>query len=714
MRTLLPFFLFLLVILLGGINPLLAQWVQTGPYGGDVRAIIMSGKTVFAGTYGAGVFSSSDSTGNWIKANNGLTTYIINSLLRVGTNLFAGTQGGGVFRSTNNGASWNVFNSGLTSLYIRGGLVAIDSNIFAGTEQGVFLSTNNGVNWIPVNTGLNNLWVNCLAVDGAVLYVGYPGGISYTTNNGTNWTKIVQATDITALFASGNQIFFGLLPGGGIYIYEDGNTLRNVNKGLDLTQGGRYPIISAITNNGTNIFAATSVGVYRWSPSDTSWTLVLSGNTNCLAGSNTNFLVGTTSGILRSTNNGTSWNSVNTGMANLSAVAIGVIGTTALVMTTGGVFRSTDNGMNWSIADSRLSFSQIGNTPSGAIATYGTLAYAASNGSLYRSDDAGVNWTVMGLNLNSSYIYVAALAIMGKRLFAGIGSYNNNYGVVFSDDSGRNWSTSGLGNQDVRSLMAKGANIFAGTNGIFYSSDNGNNWSAIIDSSLNNAMVWAFAYNGTNMFAGTDGNGILCSKDNGTTWNAVNTGIANTSIDLINTVVFAFSIVGSNIFTGTGAGAHGGGTQGYGIFLSTNNGGSWNAVNTGLPASTEIWSLAVSGSYLLAGTSSHGVWRRPITDMLTNVQDDPIQRPSQYNLEQNYPNPFNPTTTISFSLPSKSFVTLRIFDILGREVAIIVSEEMSAGNYSHQWNAATMSSGIYFYCLKAGSFTETKKLILIR
>ena len=85
-----------------------------------------------------------------------------------------------------------------------------------------------------------------------------------------------------------------------------------------------------------------------------------------------------------------------------------------------------------------------------------------------------------------------------------------------------------------------------------------------------------------------------------------------------------------------------------------------------------------------------------------------------YSLTQNYPNPFNPTTTISFSLPSKSFVSLKVFDILGRDVATIVSEEMSAGNYSRPWNADKMSTGIYFYRLQAGSFTETKKLILLR
>jgi len=113
--------------------------------------------------------------------------------------------------------------------------------------------------------------------------------------------------------------------------------------------------------------------------------------------------------------------------------------------------------------------------------------------------------------------------------------------------------------------------------------------------------------------------------------------------------------------------------------------------------------------------------------------------PEEIRLEQNFPNPFNPSTTISFSLPSRSVVSLKVFDLLGREVATIVSEELPAGNYSRQWNAMGLPSGVYFYRLsikapsgkalpisgldfrdpmqrdvQSGSFTETKKLVLIK
>jgi lysophospholipase L1-like esterase len=85
-----------------------------------------------------------------------------------------------------------------------------------------------------------------------------------------------------------------------------------------------------------------------------------------------------------------------------------------------------------------------------------------------------------------------------------------------------------------------------------------------------------------------------------------------------------------------------------------------------------------------------------------------------YVLGQNYPNPFNPSTVLPFSLPLRSFVSLIVYDSIGRKVATIVSEELPTGNYSRQWNAANMSSGIYYYRLQASSFVETKKLLTKR
>ena len=120
------------------------------------------------------------------------------------------------------------------------------------------------------------------------------------------------------------------------------------------------------------------------------------------------------------------------------------------------------------------------------------------------------------------------------------------------------------------------------------------------------------------------------------------------------------------------------------------------------------------GGNLFAGIRNQGVWRRPLSDMITSVKKLSTNLPTDFSLEQNYPNPFNPSTIISFSLSSKSFASLKVYDALGKEVSILLAEELPAGTYSRQWIAGGMASGVYFYRLQAGSFTETKKLLLLK
>jgi len=100
--------------------------------------------------------------------------------------------------------------------------------------------------------------------------------------------------------------------------------------------------------------------------------------------------------------------------------------------------------------------------------------------------------------------------------------------------------------------------------------------------------------------------------------------------------------------------------------------------------------------------------------ILTSLKEFNNNITTQYSLSQNYPNPFNPSTTISYSLPQSGWVQLKVYDLLGREVSSLVNEEQSLGNYKVEFNANNFTSGIYFYKLQSGSFTETKKLILLR
>ena len=141
-----------------------------------------------------------------------------------------------------------------------------------------------------------------------------------------------------------------------------------------------------------------------------------------------------------------------------------------------------------------------------------------------------------------------------------------------------------------------------------------------------------------------------------------------------------------------------------------------------------IWDQAYNNIFLLPWTFSQS----KIQTSTGTDQEKFNSPPKKPSLLQNFPNPFNPSTTFSFDLSKSSFVSLKVFDLIGREVATIVFEELSAGNYSRTWNAEKLPSGVYFYRLSAaplvrrdliltdvrdgqtGLFTETKKLVLLK
>ena len=88
--------------------------------------------------------------------------------------------------------------------------------------------------------------------------------------------------------------------------------------------------------------------------------------------------------------------------------------------------------------------------------------------------------------------------------------------------------------------------------------------------------------------------------------------------------------------------------------------------------------------------------------------------PDQYGLEQNYPNPFNPSTKIKYSIPQSSKVIIKVFDILGNEIEILVNEEKQTGTYDLTWYSKNLPSGVYFYQLRAGEFVQTRKMLLLK
>ena len=100
--------------------------------------------------------------------------------------------------------------------------------------------------------------------------------------------------------------------------------------------------------------------------------------------------------------------------------------------------------------------------------------------------------------------------------------------------------------------------------------------------------------------------------------------------------------------------------------------------------------------------------------LVTGINPISSTTPDNYSLGQNYPNPFNPTTNINFSIPKSGLVTMKVFDILGKEVATLVNGNFNAGSYTVDFNASNYSSGVYFYRLDVNGFTEVKRMMLVK
>jgi hypothetical protein len=201
--------------------------------------------------------------------------------------------------------------------------------------------------------------------------------------------------------------------------------------------------------------------------------------------------------------------------------------------------------------------------------------------------------------------------------------------------------------------------------------------------------------NGSNIFAGTAA-GVYLSTDSGTSWAAVNSGLTNTNI-----AVQSLAVSGSNIFAATFY---------SGVFLSTNNGTSWTAVNTGLPANTMVYSLAVSGSNIFAGTWGGGVWYRSLSEMLPVINPTPQQgmlRTSGFkiNITKNGLAVLFPETM------NNGPITVGLFNVAGRE---IYSVKHQALNGILNIPTSKLPAGRYFISIAGRNTTLSSSVVLMK
>jgi len=353
-----------------------------------------------------------------------------------------------------------------------------------------------------------------------------------------------------------------------------------------------------------------------------------------------------------------------------------------------GVFRSSDNGANWVAVNNGLPL--VNNR---SIIAKGTSIFVSSTtGGVYRSTNNGDNWTAVISGLTK--LNVLYFCVSGTNIFAGTGGPRGS--IFRSTNDGTSWNEVFILPTDgtVSHFTTKGTNLFAAasfflSSKIYISSNNGLNWSAAPGSLT---LISSIIGNEPNLFIGTY-QGVSISTNSGTNWS---------SCGLQQFDIYDFAVSGSRLFAGTDTG---------GVYLSTNNGTNWITKNQGFIGIPGVVKLFIYNNYIFAGGLY--VWRRSLSEII-GIQSISTETPSKYSLSQNYPNPFNPITKIKFALQKSSNVNITVYDMIGKEIEVLVNEQLREGTYQTEWNGNSFSSGVYFYKISAGDFTETRKMLLVK
>ena len=355
---------------------------------------------------------------------------------------------------------------------------------------------------------------------------------------------------------------------------------------------------------------------------------------------------------------------------------------------TKGVLCSTDKGLTWQkkntgfIVNNSTAISEL---PNGDL-------LASSNG-IYRSIDNGDTWTSTSYKTGTFSSFCSA---SNNVVYAGGAA-----GIFKSTDNGSNWSKliNGLPNQGAVlvqkiAITPNGKLIAASSSGIFTSADNGANWTTVMTGHRVSDIL--ITKTGTIIVGGT---GIYISKDGGNSFVAHDTVSFAMTLTLSNSNVIYAAM--RNV-----------------VYSSEDEGQTWKPLNSKLPNTFFSKLIVDKDGYLIGASQYDGIFISTVANV-TKVDLNNANTPKSFNLMQNYPNPFNPSTRISYQLPIASNVTLRVYDITGKEVITLVNSYQQSGSYSVDFNAQNISgqqlaSGVYLCQLRADKFVDTKKLMFVK
>lgn len=642
------------------------------------------------------------------------------------TGIVVGDQGY-IGRTTNGGVNFDSVGYGLVASNSRCWAVWFaDANtgyIGAGS-QGAFTSTilkttNGGVNWTTVYTSATNYIINIGGIDAQNVMGSWSNGtLVRTTNGGINWTETpnsilpfaynISFLNSTTGFASGGEgkaarttnggttwdsintpamgwAIFQIKPVSAAEIYAVGDPsalykstdLGSTWIGMPITVPNVYPYIwYSVDKAGSNLVISGDYGlVAKSTDNGTSWTTTniqyntqIMNDVYIMPNSGKMWYVGRPNAlgyqVMFSSNRGNNWQTYGTGSTEeFFSVSMINENTGYVSANNSKVFKTTNGGVNWipktnaSGTNYSLYCSEFVNENTGWVfVNYSTVAA----GNVFKTTNGGDNWTQYTLAATNPGGIMSADMVNANTGFVTINSSNKP--VYKTIDGGMNWTpyTTGI-TGNLNDIKAVDTNIVyvvtsAGTNRVGKSTNGGVNWTLI-------PVPVAADYKSIDF---KDANtGYICGN--------------NTTI----------------------------------VCRTTNGGTTWSFQNVHIITSGRVSVSADDTAFVNGGYTSI---LRAVGSALTGVEYSGNVLPKGYELKQNYPNPFNPSTTIEFSLPKAGTVSLKIYDISGREYSSEINNmELNAGNFKMNFNGINLASGIYFYSLIVnGANMSTKKFVLIK
>lgn len=676
--------------------------------------------------------------------------------------------GTGIYKSINGGLNWTFI--GLDSSYTIGNISINPNNtqeIYAAaggwtrrenTQRGIYKSTDGGISWskklylsdsvaaIDVVIDPNNttkvfaaMWERQRRED-YVKYGGRYSGIYVSTNSGDNWSQV----------------------SGGFPVNDP--TMGRI--ALDISNSNSQ-IIYALTANTTG----ASRGLYKSTNGGINWTLVNSSvaqsssyawfNRICrVAPDNSDKVFCGGLDMELSGNGGTTFNYVSSSHVDQHAVAFSKSNPGYIVIgNDGGIDYSTDGGSSWSYSQT-LPITQF---------YAGDIDYSNPDVILGGAQDNGTNRTAGSVGgWNEIYggdgfyclvDYSNPLRVYASSQTGGLGRSTDGGNSFQSGTNGldatyTNWMTPYVLDKNNPLIL------YCGTYKIHKSTNGMQSWTAI-SPDLANAhrqnlgtitTVDVSKSNPNVVYCGTDDANVWVTTNGGTNWSKINSGLPyrwvtrvavhpdSANVCYVTLSGYKVDSTGSHIFRTTNYGTNWTSIKGNlpdapvndviidpantnSLFIGTdinvmytnNLGANWYVLGTGIPSNVPCQDLTFHNPSRMLVVWTHGRSAFKTVVPITGIQNNVSNVPLSFKLEQNYPNPFNPSTTIMYSIPNTKYLILKVYDALGKEVAVLVNEKKSPGSYQVEFDGNDFSSGIYFYSLQVdGKVFETRSMVLLK